>query len=141
VLEIAKENLTNDGELQSCAFVLTSEEIHCCEINFADHDEKEFEYMKLVAYAREKVALAIISLNDAYVGKPEDAGGYYPGKLQELNRQECIHVCLAGPDLENWSIEVPYVRREGRMQFDPPQEFAGGEISFLQDWASSTRAN
>jgi hypothetical protein len=141
VLEIAKENLTNDGELHACAFVLTGESIHCCEISFSDHDEKEIEYKKLVEYARENSAIAIVSLNDAYVGTPDDIASYYPGKLQHLKRKECIHVCLAGPELENWSAEVPYDRSDNGIKFDAAQEFAGGEIGFLHDWASSARAN
>jgi hypothetical protein len=140
VLAIAKENLQRDGELVSTAFIITEDRIQCASIEFAGHEEKTAAYDALVKFAQSENALAVITCNDAFWSKnagPEDVEAYYPGKLAAEGRaSECILVTLSGPGIRNWSIEVRYERSESEIRFGEPYEESGGEIGFLEGWAS-----
>jgi hypothetical protein len=93
VLEIAKENLERDGELIPTAFAITPSQIHCYSISFADHDEKNLAYSKLIEAAKNIGAIGLITCNDALWSN--NAGrdyveGYYPGKLAVEGAKECV---------------------------------------------------
>jgi hypothetical protein len=140
VLAIAKENLQRDGELVGTAFIISEDRIRCASIQFSGHEQKAAIYEALVQFARAENALALITCNDAFVSKnagPEEVETYYPGKLAAEGANECIFVSLSGPGIRNWSIEVPYERNGSEIRFGEPREESGGEIGFLESWASS----
>jgi hypothetical protein len=139
VLEIAKENLRNDGQLVSTVFAITASHIHCYSVSFANHDEKPLAYSKLIEAAREQEATALITCNDAHIGDkagPDVIEAYYPGKLAAENAKECIMLVVSGPAIKTWSAEIPYQRANGRIEFGDVHEQVGGEVGFLEGWAS-----
>ena len=98
------------------------------------------EYDKAVEFARLKNAVAIVTLNDAFLGDPEDAKDYYPGKLKELNKQEGIWITVTGPQLKNWSLTRKYQRQGEALVFDELEEELGGEVNFLQHWPANFKS-
>jgi hypothetical protein len=139
VLEIAKENLQRDGELIPAAFAITTSHIHCYSVSFADHEEKPLAYSKLIEAAREQEATALITCNDVFRSDgagPEAVESYYPGKLAAENAKECIMLIVSGPAIQTWTAEVPYERSGNKIEFGDTNEEIGGEVGFLEGWAS-----
>jgi len=138
VLEIAKENLRNDGHLIPTAFAITESHIHCYSVSFANHDEKPLAYSKLIEAAREQEATALITCNDALIGDkagPDVIEAYYPGKLAAENAKECIMLVVSGPTIQTWTAKVPYERSGSKIEFGDTNEEIGGEVGFLDGWA------
>jgi hypothetical protein len=140
VLDLAINNLIQDDELTPAAFVITKNEIHCVATLFATYEEKEELFEALVGYALKIGAVAIVTMNDAYCGKPEDAENYYPGKLKEIGSEQCIMVSISGPCLKNWVIEAHYEMKNGKYIFQLPIEESGGEIGLLNGWAEDIKS-
>jgi hypothetical protein len=139
VLEIAKENLQRDGELVPTAFLITSDQIQCMPVNFAGHEEKLAVYGELVKAARAANAVALITVNDAFMSNKagrDAVESYYPGKLEAGKSPECIVLTVSGPGIKNWSVDVPYKRNETRIEFGEATEQTGGDIGFLEGWAA-----
>jgi hypothetical protein len=139
VLGIAKENLQRDGDLIPTAFLITADQIQCIPVSFADHEEKLAVYSELVKTAREANAIALITVNDAFMSKKagcDQAESYYPGKLAAEKSPECLMLTVSGPGIRNWSVDVPYQRSEDGIRFGEMSEDTGGEIGFLEGWAT-----
>jgi hypothetical protein len=137
VLEIAKENLQQDGELIAAAFIVTGSQIQCLSVDFADHEEKAVAYQQLVNAAREANAVAIVTCNDAYWANdasPEYLERYYPGKLAAEGAKECLMLTVTGPSLQTWCVDVPYERCGKTVRFGESTESLGEEIGFLENW-------
>lgn len=139
VLEIAKENLQRDGHLIPTAFAITASHIHCYSVSFANHDEKPRVYSDLVEAAKNEGVTALITCNDALWSNnagPEYVEGYYPGKLAVEGAKECIMLTVSGPAIETWALEIPYERIGNTIEFGDAREEIGGEVGFLEGWAS-----
>jgi hypothetical protein len=136
---IAKQNLTADDCLTSTGFIVTDDSLLCFSVDFTDHAEKEIAYRELVESAKRENARYIVTLNDAYAGKPDDARNYYPGKLADLGSEECICIIATGPQLKSWTIEVPYHRTPDGIVFGEAVEEEGGHVGFLEGWAYEER--
>jgi hypothetical protein len=139
VLDTAIECLKEDNHLQSGVFVVTKSEIHCLEVAFEGQTEKTAMYARVVQYARDHNAEAIVTLKDAYWGPEEAAFDYYPGNLQEGGK-EMIQVAVTGPELTNWTIEAKYHRKQNRIDVQLPEENSGGSINFLGDWPANLKS-
>jgi hypothetical protein len=141
VLEIAKENLQNDGELVPAAFAITGSHIHCYAVSFEDHKEKLLVYAKLIGAARAQGATALVTCNDAFMDDnagPDAVEAYYPGKLAATNARECIMLIVSGPAIQTWTAEVSYERSNEGIRFGAMGEEFGGEVGFLEGWACET---
>jgi hypothetical protein len=139
VLEIAKENLQRDGHLIPTAFAITASHIHCYSVSFANHDEKPGVYSDLIEAAKNDGAATLITCNDALWSKnagPEYIEGYYPGKLAVDGAKECIMLTVSGPAIQTWSAQIPYQRMNDGIEFGAVSEESGGEVGFLEGWAS-----
>jgi hypothetical protein len=139
VLEIAKENLQRDCHLIPTAFAITASHIHCYSVSFANHDEKPGVYSDLIADAKNEGAVALITCNDALWSNnagPKDVEGYYPGKLAVDGAKECIMLTVSGPAIQTWSVDLPYQRIDNGIEFGDAREQIGGEVGFLEGWAS-----
>jgi len=137
VLEIAKDNLQKDGELVAAAFIVTSSQIQCVSVDFADHEEKTVAYEHLVEAACAAKALALVTCNDAYWdnnASPEYLEGYYPGKLAAEGAKECLMLTVSGPAVQTWCVDVAYERVGNTIVFGAPAESFGDEIGFLDNW-------
>jgi hypothetical protein len=139
VLAIAKENLQRDSNLIPTAFAITASHIHCYSVSFANHDEKRGVYASLIEAAKQEGAVALITCNDALWSNnagPEYVEGYFPGKLAVDGARECIMLTVSGPAIQTWSVEIPYERSDDRIKFGDLREETGGEVGFLEGWAS-----
>jgi len=135
LIERAKENLQPDGYLQSGVFLVTNSEVHCYSVCFSGYEQKESAYGEAVQKARELGALAIVTLNDAFIGDKYAPENYEWGQAAADPKGECIFVTLSGPGLENWTIEVEYRREPGGLVFSPPTEEEKSFIGLLGDWS------
>ena len=139
ILDMAKENLRNDGCLLPVAFVVTGEQVLAAPIVFQTQEEKEDAYRLLVESARAHQALAIVTLNDAHYRS--DPGGqtravYYPGKLAAEGAAECILLTISGPGIASWEVRIPYQRGTEGLAFGETEESNDIQLNLLGDWAS-----
>ena len=142
LLGIAQENLARDHQLVPVSFMVTSDQLQCYSVTFADHDEKPAAYAELVQVAKDANAVVLITCNDAYrknQAGPEYLEGYYPGRLAAEGAPECIMLTVSGPAMETWCVELPYKRTAEGIEFGEATESLGDEIGFLQGWAGSKR--
>jgi hypothetical protein len=140
VLEIGKENLARDGYLTPVAFLVTPRDVLLVEVRFQGQEEKQAAYQAVVAAARQHNALAVVTLNDAYYARKDQAEDYYPGKLAAEGASECICAVVSGPDFAPWSVSVPYERTKEGIRFGKEEESSDVQVGLLPDWATgSTR--
>jgi hypothetical protein len=138
VLEIARENLTRDGVLEPAAFLVTADDLIIVDAGFTNEEEKQAVYGNIVQLAREKNAIALLTLNDARY-EPDDAPrreSLRPGQLEEEGAPECILLSLSGPGIENWVLLQPYERTAEGIRFGDLRETAGGQVNLLPGWAT-----
>jgi len=139
ILEMAKENLRNDGCLLPVAFLVTPEQVLATPIVFQNQEEKEGAYRQLVETARARQALAIVTLNDAHY-RPDPSGEtravYYPGKLAAEGAAECILLTISGPGIASWEVRIPYQRGTEGIAFREAEESSSIQLNLLGDWAS-----
>ena len=139
LLEQAKENLQQYGELVPVAFLITSSELQCYSISFRDQKGKNSAYSELVKAARSAEAAALITCNDAFWkdnADPQYVEGYYPGKLAAEGAKECIMLTVSGPLIETWCIEIPYQRSDEGIKFGTQRESSGDQVGFLEGWTT-----
>jgi len=143
LLERAQENLRQDGYVQSAVFLLTNTDLQCYSVAFSGYKEKEGTYEEVFQKAREGNAVAIVTLNDAYVGTKLDPDEEYEwGQVAADPKGECLFVTISGPDLENWTKEVQYRRGPDGLCFSSPVEERNALIGLLGEWSSNhQRAN
>ena len=139
ILDMAKQNLCNDGCLLPVAFVVIGEEVLAAPIVFKNQEEKERAYRDLVETARAHQALAIVTLNDAHY-RPDPSGEtravYYPGKLAAEGAAECILLTISGPGIASWEVRIPYQRGTDGFTFSEAEESNSIQLNLLGDWAS-----
>ena len=136
LLERAQENQQQDGYVQSCVFLITEGDVRCYSVSFAGYEEKEAAYGEVVRKASELRAVAIVTLNDAYIGSKYDPDeGYEWGQVAAAPKGECLFVTISGPGLENWTKEIKYRRDPDGIVFDPPEEERNSFIGLLGEWS------
>ncbi|MBI2683312.1 MAG: hypothetical protein HYX26_08890 [Acidobacteriales bacterium] len=140
ILELAKENLERDKALLPVAFLIVEEQGFVVPIQFASEEEKIAAYTDLVKEARRLEADAIITVNDAHMGKVEDPESAYWGKLAAEGAPECIVIAVSGPAIPTWLIRVPYTREGETIMFKDALEEQPVEFGMLPGWASSGKA-
>jgi len=137
LLEQAKENLQQYGELVPVAFLITPDELQCYSLTFGDQRGKAAAYRDIVKAAQAAEAAALITCNDAFWkdnADPQYVEGYYPGKLAVEGAKECIMLTVSGALMETWCVEVPYQRSEKEIRFGAQRESSGDQIGFLEGW-------
>ncbi|MFB3814731.1 MAG: hypothetical protein ACE14L_11525 [Terriglobales bacterium] len=133
-LDIAKENLQNDGHLVPVAFLVTPGGVDVMDASFDNEDQKVTRHTAIVAAARTSNAAAIITINDAHMGSAADPEGYYWGKLAAEGAPECLLLTISGPAITTWNLLLPYRRTADGITFGDPVEKYGTELNFLPGW-------
>jgi hypothetical protein len=137
IMAIARDNLTNDGFLDPAAFLLRENHVQLYRLQFRTEEEKRTAYAKVVEFAKRENANAVITLNDAYIGKPDDdPDSYYPGKLAAEGADEAIVLTLSGPGVPTWCLTQRYSRKEKTIEFGEITESHGTDMSLLPGWAT-----
>lgn len=140
VLDIARENLTRDGQLVAIVFIVGPGGIDAKPVDpFESPEEKRTVYGQIVEEARAAHALALVTLNDAYYhAKPaaEWLDSYQQGQLAAEQSAECINITISGPGIQTWDIRLPYSRTAEGIRFGAVEECVGGKLGLLEGWAS-----
>jgi hypothetical protein len=144
LLREAQQSLQEHGYLNPVAVVITPGENLIFDLEFESEEEREEIYAEMMDVAREKNAVAIITVNDVYL---DDSGarprleGEGWGSLTE-SAHEAITVTVSGGGFETWSVLGPYFSRGEQVVFQPARESPnpGGEVDLLGDWTGKTGA-
>ncbi len=140
LLEGAKENLRTDGFIQAAVFLVTSTELHCFSVSFEGYEQKEAAYAEAVRVGRELGACAIVTLNDAYLGKDKyDPEKYQWGDAAANPSGECVLVTVSGPGQENWQKQVTYQRGPDGITFGEVFEESNAFIGVLGEWSKKLK--
>jgi hypothetical protein len=138
ILEMAKDCLRDDGYLDSAAFVIEPNGIHCFQIGHKSWEYKREIYDRLVQTAKEMKAEAIVTLNDAYWSDNYDPATYYQGKLAEEGN-ECISVTVTTPEKASWVLQTNYKRIGDKIVFEPTERSDDDKIGLLGSWSKEMR--
>jgi hypothetical protein len=144
LLHEARQQLQEERHLTPTAVVITALENLIFEIEYEGDEEREEIYSNMVDLALEKNALAIITINDAYLddsGPGPQLEGPGWGPLVESAR-EGIMITISGSGFETWSLTAPYFRQGSQFVFLPTQEKSnpGAEMELLGNWTGRTGA-
>lgn len=144
LLHEAQQSLQQDGHLNPTAVVITPHENLIFDLEFESDEEREEIYAEMMDTARQENAVAIITVNDAFLNDSAAAvqlAGEGWGKLGE-SPAEAIIVTVSGSGFETWTLISPYLRRGDLFSFQPAKEMPdpGGEVELLGDWTGKTGA-
>jgi hypothetical protein len=144
LLHEAQQSLQDEGHLSPTAVVITPKENLIFDIEYETEEDREETYSQMIEVAREKNAMAIITVNDVYLdssGSLATLDGAGWGVLSESAR-EAILVVVSGGGFETWTLTAPYFHRGGQIVFQPAQENhdPGAEVELLGDWTGRTGA-
>jgi hypothetical protein len=144
LLHEAQQSLQNEGHLNPVAVVITPGENLIFDIEFDSDEEREDIYAEMIDVARDKNALAIVTVNDVYLddsGEPIRLHGEGWGALADSAR-EAIVITVSGGGFDTWSLVSAYFRRAEQFAFQPSREALnpGGEVDLLGDWTGKTGA-
>ncbi len=143
-MEKAKELLVKDGYLTPVVIIVGAE-LSLVELCFENEEEKEDAYSQVAALAREKKALACITINDTYMKMlpaktKEEAEAlvaeYIPGQLVKDPKAEEAIVVFAGTGVrgeEAWGLTCIYKKVNGKIQFEQVKEKKDTSEMF-QNW-------
>lgn len=144
LLHEARQSLQVDGHLNPVAVVITPSENLIFDIEFEGDEEREDIYAEMIDVARDKNALAIVTVNDVYLddsGEPVRLHGEGWGGLADSAR-DAIVITVSGGGFATWSLVCAYFRRGEQFVFQPSREALnpGGEVDLLGDWTGKTGA-
>lgn len=142
LLREAQQSLQQDGHLNPVAVLITPSENLILDIEFENDEEREEIYAELTDVAKEKNAIAVLTVNDVYLddaGEPARLHGEGWGALAESAR-EAIVITVSGGGFDTWSLACPYFSRGEEIVFQPSREVPnpGGEVDLLGDWTGKT---
>jgi hypothetical protein len=135
-LESAKEDLRRDKYLLPVAFIVTNDDVFDFNLQFEDADQKKSVYAELVELARQKAALAIITINDATVTSDLEADslGTTAKRADRKTKQDCIFLTVSGPSITTWSLSLPYTSSDDGIVFGKATETVNDTLNLLPGW-------
>lgn len=123
-LEEAKRDLQRDGYLLAVALIFADGELLDFNLSFEGPGAKKAAYTELVRIAKEKGALAIITINDS-----RSRGG------ASGESRECLYMTVSGHGQAHvWTVCCYYERIGGQIFFTEQVESEGDILSLLPDW-------
>ena len=141
-LETEKQAVVQDLDEYRCSIVIviTPSGRYVRRAEFFGEDEKISAYRGIVEEAKLENALAIVTVNAARTRKlaPDEADGYWWGKLAAEGARDCISISVSGPNMQSYGLDLAYDIVEGEVRFDPTVEFKKTEVGILPDWPSET---
>jgi hypothetical protein len=140
LLKLSKKFLSEDGDLDPTAFIITADSQLLRPIELQDEASKIESCTKIVDEARRLKALAIVTI---FLARSKDCDtkdfgheGYSWGDIQDGSSERCILVTLSGPGIKNWAIELPFKNDNGKIVFRKRVEFADGvDLGLLPGWS------
>jgi hypothetical protein len=142
LLHEARQSLQDQGHLNPVAVLITPNENLVLDIEFDGEEEREEIYAEMMDMAREKNAIAVLTVNDVYLddsGEPARLHGEGWGELAGSAR-EAIVITVSGGGFDTWSLVCPYIPHGEQIAFQPSREVSnpGGEVELLGDWTGKT---
>ena len=137
LLEIEKKYLLEEKQEYSCAIVvvITPEGRYYEEAEFDDETELDAVYGAIVERARNKNAIAIITINTA---REQDVAGeldsYWWGKLAAENQPRCLLLTISGPSVQPLSISLPFSVENNQVVLGPQAQFEPAIVNMLLNW-------
>ena len=106
---------------------------------FNDEESKTAAYEEVVRVAREKIAIAIVTVNSATTSQDsligDDLGGYWWGKIAADGGCDCILITASGPNMQSYQLTVAYEVTPNDVRFDSHARIEVGRVNFLRGWA------
>jgi hypothetical protein len=140
LLKLSKQFLSEDGDLDPTAFIITASDQLLRPIELDDESHKLQSCKKIVEEARRQNALAIVTVFlarsknfDKQSFVRED---YSWGDIQSSSSERCILVTLSGPGIKNWATALPFKIDNGKVVFRKRVEFSKGlDLGLFPGWS------
>ena len=140
LLELSRKFLLEDGGLDPVAFIITNDEQLLRPLELRNETEKLECCKKIVDEARNRVALAIVTV---FLARLKDYGQenfsqeiYAWGDLQDSDSERCILVTASGPGIKNWAVVLPFNSKGKKIIFQKIIEFADGvDLGLFPGWS------
>lgn len=140
ILELSKRFLLEDRDLDPVAFIITADEQLLRPIELQDETAKLESLSNITSEARERHALAIITVflarSKEFTQQPFIEEAYTWGDLEfDYSTQRCILLTLSGPGIKNWTVTVNFAFEGQSIVLKEQIESSEGvAIGFLPDW-------
>jgi hypothetical protein len=140
ILRLSKKFLSEDGDLDPTAFIITADDQLLRPIELQDESRKLESCTKIVDEARQKKALAIITVflarSKDFDKEEFDQEAYSWGDIQDSGSERCILVTLSGPGIKDWATALPFQTVNGKAVFRKRIEFNDGvDLGLFPGWA------
>jgi len=140
LLNLSKKFLSEDGDLDATAFIITADDQLLRPIDLQEESRKLESCAKIVEEARQRHATAIVTI---FLARFKDfdhedfvAEAYSWGDIQDGSSKRCILVTLSGPGIKNWAAVLPFRLENGRIVFQDCVEFTEGvDLGLFPGWA------
>jgi len=141
ILKMSKQFLSEDGDLDPTAFIITDDDQLLRPIDLRDEASKIESCTKIVDEARRQKALAIITV---FLTRSKDfdhedfaQDDYSWGDIQNDSPERSILLTLSGPGIKSWATALPFRSTDGKFTFGDGVEYEEGvDLGLLPDWRS-----
>ncbi len=124
--------LAEDGDLDPTAFIITAEDQILRPIELQDEPAKSESCKKIVDEARQRRALAIITVflaqSKDFEREHFDEATYSWGDIHRSATERCILITISGPGIKNWAAALPFKLKDYKIVFGELVEFRDGLI-------------
>lgn len=143
LLELAKKFLVEDGDLDPVAFIIAAGQQFRRPIELQDEESKVESCRKIVDEARQRNALAVITIfiarSKEYAENDFLTENYSWGDLQQDHTERCILLTLSGPKIKNWAVEVFFESKGDKIILKNQVEYLEGvTVGFLPGWSEES---
>ena len=116
LLNVAQRQLQRQNRVTPLVLMITPEGKQLFQIEENDPEERQEIYANLLAQAREKNALAMVTVAQVVLPGQSTAGAGDP------QPQRAITVTVSGPGFKTWTLISHYARTGGQIIFQPAEE-------------------
>lgn len=140
ILQMSRQFLEEDGDLDPTAFIITADDQLLRGIDFQDEDSKTVSCAAIVSEARRLNALAIITVFIARSNDFRNEGfaqeDFVAGDILNNSSARSILLTLSGPGIKNWATSLPFRDSGGKLSFDERAEYAEGvDLGLFPGWS------
>ena len=140
ILKMSKQFLSEDGDLDSTAFIITADDQLLRPIDLQDEASKIESCTKIVDEARRQKALAIITV---FLARSKDfdheefaQDDYSWGDIQNHSPERSILLTVSGPGIKNWATALPFRSTDDEFTFGERVEYAEGvDLGLFPGWS------
>ena len=139
LFEIEKKYLLEEKQeyCRAVVIVVTPEGRYYEEPEFNDKTEMDAVYGAIVERAKDKNAIAIITINSARekdVRDERELDSYRWGQLAEEDQPRCLSLTISGPGIRPLSITLPFSLKNGQVVLGKQTDFEPSILNLLPNW-------